>query len=227
MKMSDYLPWFKALLGDFQKIAKRQLENYIVPTFVYDSAGAQGWVAEAGSALTAVFPPSHHCSKEWSRLCPGMQPNNSHGGTLEQLLGVFQAATKQLQEGRLGSLIDGIRAETENELLDQASILLEAKHLAAATVISGGALESHLKHLVTKNNLPVDGAGSIERYNTAISRARNDGTIEVYSTTDTKQVTAWGGMRNDAAHAPMAFSRTQTEVQLMIELIRQFIQRVS
>ena len=111
------------------------------------------------------------------------------------MLGVFQAATKQLREGRLSSLIDGIRAETEDELLDQALVLINANHLAAATVIAGGALETHLRHLVSKNSLTITGDGAISKYDGAIAQVRNNGPVEVYSATDSKQVGAWAGMR--------------------------------
>ncbi len=226
MNTSEYLLWFESIIVNFQKITKHQAWHYSPPAYIYDHVGAQGWAAEAGSAISSVFPPAHNCCHTWNRLAPGMQPGVIHGGTLEQMLGVFQAATKQLREGRLSSLIDGIRTDAEGDLLDQAAELSQANHLAAAAVIAGGALESHLKHLVSKNNLAVTGDGSISKYNDAISKARKDGIVEVYSATDTKHVTAWGGIRNDAAHDPKSFSRTQAEIRLMIDGIRHFITRV-
>jgi len=225
MKTAEYLLWFERILNDFVKIKSIQYSK--ISARFYDFAGAQAWVSEAGSAISLVFPLPHYCSQTWNRLAPGLRPETSHGGTLEELRGVFQAATKQLREGRLSSLIDGIRTDAEGDLLDQAAALSEANYLAAAVVIAGGALESHLKHLASKNNLAIPGEGSISKYNDAISKARNDGIIEVYSATDAKQVTAWGGIRNDAAHDPKSFSRTQGGIRLMIDGIRQFIVRVS
>ncbi len=86
-----------------------------------------------------------------------------------------------LREGRVGTIVDTIRTETEDGLLDQALVLANANHLAAAAVISGGAPESHLNHLVTKNNLTITGEGSISKHDGAIAQARNNGTIEIYS----------------------------------------------
>ena len=142
------------------------------------------------------------------------------------MLGVIQAAWQQLRDNRLSSILDAVRVETEDELLDQALALVSAKQLAAA-VIAGGALEAHLRHLVAKNALAIAGDGSIGKYDAAIAKARNDGTASVYAVTDSKLVGGWGGIRNDAAHDPGAFSRSPEEVRRMIESIREFISRTS
>jgi hypothetical protein len=47
----------------------------------------------------------------------------------------------------------------------------------------------------------------------------------IYSVTDGKLVTAWGGIRNDAAHAPGSFARTAQDVGSMILGVREFIAR--
>jgi hypothetical protein len=143
------------------------------------------------------------------------------------LLGVVQAATQLLRDNRIGSILDAVRVETEDELLDQALALLNARHIAAAAVIAGGALETHLRHLVVKNALVITGDSSISRYDDARDKARNEGTADVYPQTDSKLVTGWGGIRNDAAHGPGAFARSSDEVQRMVEGIREFISRTS
>lgn len=227
MKSSDYVQWFGDLLRRFSGIQRYQARNYVVPTFWYDDQGAQAWAAEAGSALAMVFPPSHPCRQTWDRLAPAMRPTSTHGGSLEEMLGVISAAAQQLRDNRLSSILDAVRVETEDELLDQALALVNAKHLAAAAVIAGGALEAHLRHLVAKNGLMVAGDGSISKYDAAIAKARNDGTASVYAATDSKLVGGWGGIRNDAAHDPGAFSRSPEEVRRMIESIREFISRTS
>ena len=89
------------------------------------------------------------------------------------MFGVVLAAERLLAEGRLGSIVDAVLVKTEDELLDQASALLGISYLAAAAVITGGALETHLKHLVEKHGLTVTGAGNIAKYDGAIAQARN------------------------------------------------------
>jgi hypothetical protein len=230
MKREDYLAWFEDLLKRFESIKRYPLSNYSTSTYWYEGTGAHAWATEAEAALAAVFPPADANRQSWERLLQGLRPGAPHGGTLEGMLGVLQGAARQIRDGRIGNLINTVRVETEDELLDQAQTLLNAKPtplLVAATVIAGGALETHLRHLVSKHGLTVNGDGSINTYDGAIAQARNTGTITVYVQTDSKLVTAWGGMRHDAAHTPGTFSRSADDVRRMIEGIREFISRTS
>lgn len=227
MRAADCLPWFESIIQRFNSLTKHPCSNYSPPAYYYDHESSRAWTAEAEAALASVFPPANPFRQMWTRLELRMSPNHAHGVTLEQLLGVFQAATKQLREGRITTLIDGIRAETETELLDQAVILLNAGHLAASAVIAGGALETHLKRLVEKNGLTIAGDGSISKYNDAIAQARNSGAVEVYSATDGKQIGAWGGLRNDAAHNPGKLTSSKDQIKLMIDGICNFISKTT
>lgn len=92
----------------------------------------------------------------------------------------------------------------------------------AAAVIAGGALETHLHDLCVRNGITWNGEGSVTKYNDAIAQARNAGN-RIYSATDGKSVTSWGGRRNDAAHKPAEFDGTQAEVRTMIDGIRQLV----
>ena len=62
-------------------------------------------------------------------------------GLCTPLIGVFKGAMNQIRDGRLGTLIETIRAESASELLEQAETLLANGYLAASAVIAGGALE--------------------------------------------------------------------------------------
>lgn len=145
---------------------------------------------------------------------------------MSHLIGIFRGAVNQVRSGHLGSLIDAIRVETESDLLEQAETLLADGYLAAAAVIAGGALETHLRHLVAKHGLTVTGHGSLSAYNQAIGQARKAGN-EVYNANDGKLVDGWGGIRNEAAHGPGAFARSREEVGRMIGGIREFIARTA
>jgi len=184
-------------------------------------------VTDAETALEAVFPPGHVTRKRWVAVMTGERIARDYGTThLKQGLGTVQSALALLESGRLRGLIDGVRAETMAELLDQAEILLKKEYLIAAAVLAGGALETHLLHLCQRNELPWVGDGSISKYDQPIAQARKVGTVEVYSGTDSKLVTGWGGIRNDAAHEPTKFKHSAADVRLMLEGIRQFIARV-
>ena len=229
MQASDYLKWYEDILQRFNAIPRHQWKGYPSPTpvYMYERQAAEAWAVEAGAALEGVFPATSTSRIAWDRLSPKLDPLSAFGGTLENMYGVFSGATQLLKDGRIGSLLDAVRIDTESELLDQAMTLSNAKYVAAAAVIAGGALEAHLRFLVNKNNLVISGDGSISKYDTAIAQARNTGTVTIYGPTDTKLVTGWGGIRNEAAHDPGAVTRSQDDIRRMIDSIREFISRTT
>lgn len=216
---ADTLRWFEEILG---KPIKTDRSAKIGRW--YDPNDAVAWLTEARSALESVFLPGHAVNKSWQVIVGEDASTLSRQDTVDAAHGVFRSAHDQLKNGRLGSIADGILAESVSELLDQAEVLNGKSYVVAAAVIAGGALESHLLHLCKRNQLPWSGDGSIEKYNNAIGEARNKGT-EIYSVSDGKLVTAWGGIRNDAAHTPAQFTRSPQDVGSMILGIRQFVAR--
>jgi len=220
MQTIDYLKWFQDLEREFHSLKR-------LPKTLFEGHGGQKWVTEAHSALEAVFPPAHACRRDWGNYEQKLNFAYGNANSLPQLFGVFQAAHRLLQEGRIRTLNDAVRAETEVELLDQADMLRNTDRLAAATVIAGGALETHLRNLLVKYSLPIPGAGSINAYNLAIAQARNNGTTTNITPADTSQITAWGQMRNGAAHDPGNYKGTKEQVDLMVRGIRDFIARTT
>lgn len=103
-----------------------------------DEGSARAWATEAESALAAVFDESHPTRQSWSRVLklPSAQDICVVFGKLR---GVFEGAASLVLGDRLGSLIDSVRLESESELLDQATVLVDNNYVAAATVIAGGA----------------------------------------------------------------------------------------
>lgn len=209
-------------------VKKHQQQRNEISSPEYDHSSAVEWMTDARAALESTFPQTHAVLKQWDLLTEPMRKYGPHlSGSKDVVHGlraVFQSALSQVKNGYLSALIDGIRAESVSELLDQAESL-SSKHVIAATVLAGGALETHLLHLCRKNNIQLNGTGSIEAYNQAISSERNKNSKVIYSPTDTKIITSWGGYRNNAAHQPTECKIKTEEVKLMIEGIRQFIAR--
>ena len=226
LQLKRYQTWVDMLLeeaenlfGEYPTIKRREVVQ-----------GLAGLLVEMETLVTSLLPREHPVYKTWRECYTKVRIPISDldvpPSTAEwEFLGLIKAVHRMIHAGNLGSFIDDIVAKTEAELLDQATVLLDSGLIAAA-VIAGGALESHLKHLVTKYGLTVSGDGSISKYDGAIAQARNQGTITIYSASDTKYVTAWGSIRNDAAHCPLNFRKSCDEVRLMIEGIRHFIERV-
>jgi hypothetical protein len=227
IRREDVLPWFEEL----EKIAKALpvgVFGMADETKAHEMRAFQAWMTEAETAIEAVMPPGHAIRTKWAKAEKSLSPFNDGAYVVgDAVLGVFDAAVNVIRSDRLSSLLDFMRVETENDLLDQAQSLLNANHRAAAAVIAGGALEIHLRNLCGKFGLTVAGDGSISKYDRAIAQARNLGTATVYSATDSKQAGGWGGMRNDAAHDPAAFGSTKDDLKRMIDGIRDFIPRTT
>lgn len=196
------------------------------PVYAYDLDGATQWITSARTALQAVFPEHHPVVKQWEDTLGEKARSLTDEHTFEAARAIFEAAYKLIRAGRISSLVDGVRRETVADLLDQAHDLAAKNYMVAAAVLAGGALETHLHHLCVKNRIPWAGSGSISVYDAAVAQARKSG-AEIYSSTDSKNVLAWAGLRNDAAHTPTKFMASAERVHLMIDGVREFIARVT
>ena len=222
---TNYADWLKDLLQDAQSLPVESRDGDKITW--YEEQQAVRWLVSAGSAVNAITPIGHELRQWWKKQVPPGKAVLLHSAvTMTKAIAIIEAALDLLENGRFGSLMDSVRAETVSEVLDQADVLANQGHSAAATVLAGGALETHLLHLCNTNSLSWSGHGSISKYDGAIAQERNNGN-EIYSRADTNQVGAWGGHRNAAAHDPTNFNRSKDETTLMIEGIRQFVARTS
>ncbi len=228
------MPWFDDLLDRCTNLPKHQVNTgpvvasrdgkivHAAYSLLHDTMAATEWATEAGAALAAVLPESHPNRLTWDKV---LASDRYIRNVMEQLIGVFKGVANQVRTGRLGSLVDAVRIESEGDLLEQADQLLAGNYLAAATVIAGGALETHLKNYCAKHSISITRDGSISTYNSAVGQARKS-TPLLYDANDSKRVEAWAGIRNEAAHGPGGFKHSREEVGRMIDGIREFIRRL-
>ena len=232
MTANDAIQWL-------QELATRQISARISPgrtnlddspVYYSDTAATTGWTTEVHAALESVFPTGHAVLRQWT--ADATIPGGHHRSVwdpeeVDAAKAVVTAAISILKNNRLSTLLDGVRAESLAELLDQAARHLASKEVVAATVLAGGALETQLRDLCARFSITVKGEPSIGKYDQAIGEARNVGTKVPYQGADSKQVLAWGADRNDAAHTPMAFNRSPDDIKRMIEGIRSFVARTA
>jgi hypothetical protein len=112
------------------------------------------------------------------------------------------------------------RTEAATDLMEQVQRLLESRevHPAAPVVLAGAALEEHLRALVLKDDVRVTGTASINSYAQELRKA------DLITSTDVKDITAWAGQRNDAAHGH--FDRLDPmRAQVMADGINLFIRQ--
>ena len=196
-----------------------------------DDIWAALW-SEMRAALESILPPGHVVLRQWLDAVARAKsvnrgnrvavPENWVG---DELVGLCRTAISLLKTGHLRSLVDGIRAETVAQCLDQAEVLARAGYVPAVMVLAGGGLETHLRNLCTRFGAAWQGSGSIAAYKQALDQARNAGDQNVVSSSDSSQIESWGKDRNDAAHAPATFARTAPEVLLAIAGIRHLLSR--
>lgn len=231
MKKADALKWLGDLTTDMPVAAAKTLVPGDTQYTRNDEVEAAllAWHAEASQALEACLPVGSTIRSDWKAASTwqvstsGWAPHPI-GDVRHRLKAVLEAAHKLIANDRLTSFEHEIQANTVFEVLDQARYLRDNGYLVAATVLAGGALETHLGHLCARHGITPAAHGSIDKYRTAIDQARKSG-FDIVSLTDTKQVNGWGGRRNDAAHSPTTYSATDAEVTVMIDGIASFISK--
>jgi hypothetical protein len=114
------------------------------------------------------------------------------------LLGVLQALRADYEAGYMQSVAELVHADLFADFLEMASELQDKGFKDPAAVLAGSVLEEHLRKLAVKSGIAVERSdGSPEKADTInASLARG----EVYWKLEQKNVTAWLGLRNHAAH---------------------------
>ncbi len=174
------------------------------------------------SYLRGVFGADHPYYTDFDSRVVDARPFDLSVG-----MGIITAAREEIEGGWLRSTRGLISAEIFGDFLEMAHHLLEEGYKDAAAVVAGSALEEHLRHLADASGVPstVDRGGreapkKADQLNSDLAAAK------VYSKLEQKNVTAWLGIRNSAAHGEYG-EYEQSHVSLMVEGIRQFIIRVS
>lgn len=151
-----------------------------------------------------------------------LKENNDPWGHLAGLVGVVQSLLFDLQNGYLKSLEELIRADVFADFLNMTEYLMNAGYKDAAAVLAGSTLEAHLKKLAIKLGVSVVTASGkpvkADTLNAEIVKAGG------YSSLDQKNVTAWLGLRNNAAHGKYSVYDNK-QVELLLTAIRDFIIR--
>ena len=180
----------------------------------------QNLVTRAISAIHRISGLRSTYSMEVERILKQSPHIHIHTGNI---IGIVQALRDDLQDGYKDTLIELVHAEIFADFLEMAQYLLEAGYKDAAAVIAGSTLESHIKELSHKHNISTENNGKSIKVDSLNSELVK---LEVYSKLDQKNVTAWMGLRNDAAHGDYS-KYTNEQVALLIAGIRDFIGRVT
>jgi hypothetical protein len=112
------------------------------------------------------------------------------------------------------------RIEASTDLMEQVQQLLDDRgvHPAAPIMLAGAALEEFLRSLVITHGATVEGRAGLQAYGQALAKAG------VLSQQDVKNVIAWAGLRNQAAHGEFE-DLARANAVLMAQGVNLFLQQ--
>ena len=178
----------------------------------------QSLVTRCVAAVHRISGKESHYSMEIQRLVEEHPALHLHTSSV---IGVAKALRSDLRAGHLQTLVQLANAAIFADFLEMASHLLDSQYKDAAAVIVGATLESHLRELSTNRGLPIQNNGAplkADKLNAELAKAG------AYSGIDQKNVIAWLGLRNSAAHGEFA-KYGSDQVRLFISGVRDFIAR--
>lgn len=173
------------------------------------------------AAIKRLAPPNSAYLEQMESVLRNMpkQLGESKSETIEfRLQGVLRALRTDYDAGRLQTFQELIHADLFSDFLEMAEYFLQEGYKDPAAVIAGGVLEEHLRKLCGKYGVTIPAKPKLDTMNADLAKA------VAYNKNDQKQVTAWAGLRNDAAHGEYK-KYTEGEVNLMVAGIRDFITR--
>jgi hypothetical protein len=146
---------------------------------------------------------------------------------VEKGLGILEAARKEMEGGWLVSTKGLVSAEIFADFLEMAEHLIEEGYKDAAAVMIGSVLEEHLRQLCQKHGIDTEIVKNTNPIPKKADLLNGDlAKAQVYTKLDQKNVTAWLGLRNNAAHGKYGdYNREQ--VKLMLQGVSEFISRIS
>jgi hypothetical protein len=146
------------------------------------------------------------------------------GEKLRNIIGTVTALRSDLQNDYLKSFSDIIQSEVFSDYLEMAEHLLSEGNKDPSAVLVGSTLEVQLRELCISNGIDIEvtnNKGNLvpkkaDLMNSDLAKAN------IYSSAYQKQIIAWLGIRNSAAHGKYS-DYTTAEISLMLQGIRQFI----
>ena len=177
------------------------------------------------STIERFAPPNSAYYKNATKIrskFPSTNANYLH--ELNRMLaGILFALRDAYSQGYLQSIEEIVHAELFDDFLEMAEYLLDSEYKDASAVMVGSVLESHIKKMCTKNGLPITfknkGKTAIKKADVLNADLEKQG---VYNKLQQKQITAWLGLRNAAAHGDYN-TYMKEDVDLMLKGVRQFI----
>jgi hypothetical protein len=220
MKLSDFLHRVDELIS----LGETTLQTkYTFEYFDYvEKSSFRAFRSASLSFLSKIFGEKHPYYLEFDTNVVDVDPDNVESG-----LGVLSAVKDELAGGWTISAKAIVSAEIFSDFLEMASYLLDEGYKDAAAVMIGSTLEEHLRQLcsnvgIALKNIKPSGETIPKKADVLNADLTRQG---VYNPLDQKNVTAWLGLRNKAAHGQYG-EYTLEQVKLMYQGVVDFMARI-
>lgn len=180
--------------------------------YARDMGEYQRWATSVLSVLSRIFGEQSVHYRQFEVV------HRDFGGwdtDFQKCWGIFLAAKDDYEGGFLFNHDSLVAADVFDDELEQAEELLRNNFITPACVVTGIVLETMVKRLCA-GQIPTITIAKFDLMNADLTKAN------VYNKSMQKQLTAWYGLRNDAAHGNGA-GQTAAEIKAMIEGVRRFI----
>ena len=184
------------------------------------TAPAMGNLTEAKEFLRVHAGEKTAFYTQINELKAGMQTTY----VLQRVTEILEAFIRYVESGLLQgtSIQRKVQIDVVSDFLVQVQGLLDSKdvHPAAPTVVIGAALEEFLRNWVEEASLVLgDRKPSIDAYKNVLREA------DLITKQDAKDITAWSGLRNYAAHGEWEEVSDKGRIGLMLEGVNLFMRK--
>ena len=181
-----------------------------------------GGVAELRTrCIAAVERASGSTSTYYMNIVEFRRNENRDWICLEMEIGIAKALISDIRNGYLQTVEELLHGDVFGNYLEMAMHLLDNDYKDAAAVLTGGTLEVHLRNMCSKHKISTERGGKAKKADELNSELAKKG---VYSKLDQKNVTAWLGLRNHAAHGNYSEYK-KDQVSLLLQSVQDFITR--
>jgi hypothetical protein len=174
--------------------------------------------ARLGAAIERWTRPGSSYRQDLSRI---ESEKASTGWRALALFGVLKAVLADYEAGFMATVEELVHADLFADFLEMAGELLAKRYKDAAAVITGSVLEEHLRKLAALNGVSILAGAAHKKADTLNAELVKAG---VYNKLEQKNVTAWLGLRNDAAHGNYA-NYDEAQVRNLLDNVRDFLVR--
>lgn len=197
----------------------RALKNQVHNLGDHDGAKLKGLKARAEDFLNTFGGKNNTFVKQIQSVS-----GSATSYQIDVLGEVLDAFSAHLEDGLVAGISPRRQAELDvvSDLLEQANILLSnAKvHPAAPAVLVGATLEEFLRTWIEEDGLTLGNKRpGIDAYAKVLREA------DLVNKQDVKDITAWAGIRNHAAHGDWDEVADRSRIKLMLEGVNFFIRQ--